>query len=150
MGGSQKYHLTWSAQAEICPNKAWEQLLVSTRISITNFCQALWWPLCSRSSQNDVIYSFPDSFKFVLRLFLNLNYKYWAYFSLNTSCQVVFLASTCLITIISTKTKVTDNFQLKIFFILGPDLENQNANIKNNYIGSGNKIYNKIYAPIDP
>ena len=43
-----------------------------------------------------------------------------------------------------------DNFQLKIFFILGPDLENENANTKNNYIGSRNKIYNKIYAPIDP
>ena len=34
--------------------------------------------------------------------------------------------------------------------MLGPDLENENANIKNNYIGSRNKIYNKIYAPIDP
>ena len=42
------------------------------------------------------------------------------------------------------------NFQLERFFILGPDLENENANIKNNYIGSRNKIYNKIYAPIDP
>ena len=87
---------------------------------------------------------------FVLRLFLNLNYKYWAYFSLNTSCHVVFLASTCLITIISLKIKVMGNFKLTIFFILGSDLENENASIKNNYIGSRNKIYNKIYVPIDP
>ena len=101
-------------------------------------------------AQNDVIYSFPDSFKFVLRLFLNLNYKYWAYFSLNTSCHMVFLASTRLITIISLKIKVMGNFKLTIFFILGSDLENENASIKNNYIGSRNKIYNKIYVPIDP
>ena len=30
---------------------------------------------------------------FAVRLFLNLNYKYWAYFSLKMSCHVVFLAS---------------------------------------------------------
>ena len=64
-----KYHVTWRVQAEICPNKAWKQLLVYTHTSIKNFCQTYWQPLCSRSSQNDVIYSFPDSFKFLLRLF---------------------------------------------------------------------------------
>ena len=42
------------------------------------------------------------------------------------------------------------NFKLTIFFILGPDLENEKANIKNNYTGSRNKICNKIYGPIDP
>ena len=42
------------------------------------------------------------------------------------------------------------NFKLTIFFILGPDLENEKANIKNHYPGSRNKIYNKIYGPIDP
>ena len=63
---------------------------------------------------------------------------------------MVFLAYTCLLTIISLKIKVMGNFKLTLFFILGPDLENENANIKNNYIGSRNKIYNKIYVPIDP
>ena len=82
--------------------------------------------------------------------FLNLNYKYWAYFSLNTSCHVIFLASTHFITIISLKIKVVGNFKLTVFFILGSDLENENASIKNNYIGSRNNIYNKIYVPIDP
>ena len=42
------------------------------------------------------------------------------------------------------------NFKLTIFFILGSDLENENASIKNNYAGSRNKIYNKIHVPIDP
>ena len=42
------------------------------------------------------------------------------------------------------------NFKLTIFFILGSDLENENASIKNTYTGSRNKIYNKIYVPIDP
>ena len=63
---------------------------------------------------------------------------------------MVFLAYTCLLTIISLKIKVMGSFKLTLFFILGPDLENENANIKNNYIGSRNKIYNKIYVPIDP
>ena len=56
---------------------------------------------------------------FVLRLFLNLNYKYWAYFSLNTSCHVVFLASTRLITIISLKIKVWVilNLQYFLFYV---------------------------------
>ena len=87
-------------------------------------------------------------FNFVPRPFVNLNYKYWAYFSLNTSFHVVFLASTRLITIISIKIKVMGNFKHTIFFILGSDLENENASIKNNYIESKNKIYNKIYVPI--
>ena len=42
------------------------------------------------------------------------------------------------------------NFKHTIFFILGSDLENENASIENNYIGSRNKTYNKIYDPIDP
>ena len=42
--------------------------------------------------------------------FFNLNWKYRAYFSLNTSCHVVFLTSTHLITIISLKIKVMENF----------------------------------------
>ena len=42
------------------------------------------------------------------------------------------------------------NFKLTVVFILGSDLENENASINNNYIGSRNKIYNKIYVPIDP
>ena len=108
--GGQKYHLIWQAQAEICPNKAWKQLLVSTHISIKIFCQTYWRPLCLRSSQNDVIYLFPYSFELILKLILNLNYKHWAYFILSTSCHMVFLASTCLITIISIKIKVMDNF----------------------------------------
>ena len=62
---------------------------------------------------------------------------------------MVFLASICLITIISLKIKVMGNFKLTIFFILGWDLENENARIKNNYIKSRNKIYNKMYVPID-
>ena len=70
---------------------------------------------CSRSSQNDIIYWFPDSFKFVLRLFLNLNFKYWAYLSLDTSCDVVFFTSTCLITIMSLKIKLMANFLTSFF-----------------------------------
>ena len=42
------------------------------------------------------------------------------------------------------------NFKLTLFFILGPDLGNENAYIKNNNIGSRNKIYNMIYVSIDP
>ena len=61
---------------------------------------------------------------------------------------MVFLASTRLITIISLTFKVMGNFKLTIFFILGSDVENENASIKNNYIESRNKIYNKIYVPI--
>ena len=63
---------------------------------------------------------------------------------------MVFLASTCLITIISLKIKVMGHFKLTIVFVLGSDFENENASIKNNYIGSRNKIYNKINVPIDP
>ena len=38
-----------------------------------------------------------------------------------------------------------------MFFILGSDLENEKTSIKkNNYTGSRNKIYDKIYVPVDP
>ena len=39
VGGDKKHHVTSGVQAEICPYKAWKQLLVSTRFSIKNFCQ---------------------------------------------------------------------------------------------------------------